>query len=237
MIWDRPPACASSDDRLYNASSISQFLKAVLSSPNSTSPAFGEPLPIRASPQTLEFFARRRSASALSLQSPGPTAAQLKTLLALAARAPDHGKLAPWRFVVLQGAAKATFVAGLEEIAHERNDAVKALAKLGKIKVPPLTIAVISACVDGDIPEWEQRLSAGAVCTLLILAAQAMGFGANWITDWYAYDVKATAWLGLNAGERVAGFVHVGKAGEDPLERARPDPASLTREWVPQRPL
>jgi len=208
-----------------------------LSSPPSPSPTFGEPLPIRASPQTLELLARRRSASALGLGPPGPTPAQLKTLLALASRAPDHGKLAPWRFVVLQGPAKAAFVAGLEKIAGERDDAVKAMAKLGKIKAPPLTVAVVSAYVEGEIPEWEQRLSAGAVCTLLILAAQAMGFGANWITDWYAYDAKSTAWLGLTAGERVAGFVHIGTPAEDPLERVRPDPASLTREWNSQRPL
>jgi len=207
-----------------------------LSSSSSPAPQFGEPLAVSASPRTLAFLARRRSASALSLRAPGPSRAELARLLALAARAPDHGKLAPWRFVVLQGAAKAAFIAGLEAIAARRADDGKALIKLAKIKAPPLTVAVVSRYTPGEIPEWEQRLSAGAVCTLLILAAQAMGFGANWITDWYAYDEDALRWLGLEAGERVAGFVHVGTPEQAPLERVRPDAADLTSEWTPQRP-
>ncbi len=107
------------------------------------------------------------------------------------------------------------------------------MAKLGKIRVPPLTVAVVSRLVQGDIPEWEQRLSAGGVCTMLIIAAQAMGFGANWITDWYSYDPDATALLGLTHGELVAGFVHVGAPAEAPLERDRPDIGAITRVWKP----
>ena len=194
-------------------------------------PAFGAALPVRASPETLAFLARRRSASALSLRAPGPTDAELRRLLVLAARVPDHGKLAPWRFVVLRGEGKADFVARLEAIAQARPDAVKAVAKLGKIRAPPLTVAVVSRYVDGEIPEWEQRLSAGAVCILLILAAQAMGYGANWITDWYAYDEAAGRLLGLIADEKVAGFVHIGTPAEPPLERVRPDVAALTSVW------
>jgi nitroreductase len=207
-----------------------------LSSSASPAPQFGEPLAVRASPQTLEFLARRRSASALTLRAPGPTQDELARLLALATRAPDHGKLAPWRFVVLQGEAKAAFVAGLEAIAARRADDGKALTKLAKIRAPPLTIAVVSRYTPGEIPEWEQRLSAGAVCTLLILAAQAMGYGANWITDWYAYDEDALRWLGLREGERVAGFVHIGAPADDPLERIRPDSGAITSQWAPQRP-
>ena len=201
--------------------------------PNSVPPPplFGDPLPIVASPPVLDFLARRRSASALTLRAPAPSAAQLTTLLGLAARAPDHGKLSPWRFVVLQGEGKAAFVAGLEAIAADRPDAGKVIAKLGKIKVPPLTIAVISRYSEGEIPEWEQRLSAGAVCAILIIAAQAMGYGANWITDWYAYDPAAQALLGLGDTEKVAGFVHIGTPAEDPLERVRPDMAAVVSDW------
>ncbi|MGH8277933.1 MAG: nitroreductase family protein, partial [Steroidobacteraceae bacterium] len=141
-------------------------------------PEFGDALPIEGSPQTLAFLARRRSAAALTLAAPGPTDAELARLLRLAARAPDHGKLSPWRFTILRGEAKALFVQALEAIAAQRPDAPKAAAKLGKIRLPPVTVAVISRYVEGEIPEWEQRLSAGAVCMLLILAAQAMGFGA-----------------------------------------------------------
>ncbi len=194
-------------------------------------PAFGDALPIAASPETLRFLARRRSASALNLGQPGPTEEETGRLLTLAARVPDHGKLHPWRFVILRGQGKADFVSRLEEIAAERPDAVKAAAKLGKVRIPPLSIAVISRYLEGDIPMWEQRLSAGAVCTLLILAAQAVGYGANWITDWYAYDEAAIALLRLAPGEKVAGFVHIGTAAEAPLERARPDVAGLTSVW------
>ena len=194
-------------------------------------PQFGEAAPIEASPQTLAFLARRRSASALALTEPAPSDAQLATLLRLATRVPDHGKLAPWRFVILRGENKRRFIAGLEAIAAHRDDGAKLTAKLGKLKAPPLTIAVVSRATAGDIPEWEQRLSAGALCMTLVIAAQAMGYGANWITDWYAYDADARALLGLAAGEQVAGFVHLGTSAETPLERVRPDVAAITSEW------
>ncbi|HEX7760895.1 MAG TPA: nitroreductase [Caulobacteraceae bacterium] len=194
-------------------------------------PQFGDALPVRASPEILAFLARRRSASAMTLRAPAPSEAELHDLLTLAARAPDHGKLAPWRFVVLRDEGKAAFVGDLEAIAAAREDAAKALAKLGKIRVPPLTVAVISRYVEGDIPEWEQRLSAGAVCTILTIAAQAMGYGANWITDWYAYDEAVGMLLKLAPGEKVAGFVHLGTTAEDPLERVRPDVAAITTDW------
>jgi nitroreductase len=144
---------------------------------------------------------------------------------------PDHGKLAPWRFVVLKGGAKRRFIAGLEAIAATRPDADKLTAKLGKLKAPPLTVAVVSRVTPAEIPEWEQRLSAGAVCMTLIVAAQAMGYGANWITDWYAYDADATHLLGLGESERVAGYVHLGTSAEPPLERVRPDVGAIVETW------
>jgi nitroreductase len=194
-------------------------------------PAFGEPLPIDPSAETLAFLARRRSASAMTLTGPGPDAGQLEALLTLAARSPDHGKLSPWRFVVLRGAGKMAFVRRLEAIAEARPDAGKALAKLGKIRTPPLTVAVVSRVAEGEIPDWEQRLSAGAVCAMMVTAAQAMGFGANWITDWYAYDPAAVALLGLGEDEQVAGFVQLGTPTEAPMERVRPDIAAITTVW------
>jgi len=90
---------------------------------------------------------------------------------------------------------------------------------------------VISRTAPGEIPEWEQILSAGAVCTTLLHAATAMGYGANWITDWYAYDGEALALLGLTGDERVAGFLFMGTAAEDPQERVRPDVATLISVW------
>ena len=196
-------------------------------------PRFGEPLPIRACPETLAFLVRRRSASAMTLTAPGPDAQALQQLLTVATRAPDHGKLAPWRFIVLSGDNKDSFVQALEQIAQGRPDAGRASAKLGKLRIPPLTVVVISRYIPGEIAEWEQRLSAGAVCTLIVVAAQAMGFGVNWITDWYSYDPTALALLNLAAGEQVAGFVHLGTTGEAPQERVRPDAAALTSVWAP----
>jgi nitroreductase len=194
-------------------------------------PQFGDPLPVKAAPQVLDFLATRRSASAMTLRAPGPSDEELSTLLRLAARAPDHGKLAPWRFVILQGEAKAAFVAALEAIAADRPDGAKLQAKLGKLRTPPLTVAVVSRYTPGEIPEWEQRLSSGAVCAILTIAAQAMGYGANWITDWYAYDTEANALLGLGEGEKVAGWVHMGMTAEDPMERVRPDVGALVSGW------
>ena len=196
-------------------------------------PQFGEVIASQASPQTLDFLARRRSASAMALVAPGPTRAELDELLRLAARVPDHGKLNPWRFVILEGQAKAAFAAKLEAIAATRPDAPKALGALGKLRIPPLAVAVISSPVAGAIPLWEQQLSAGAVCTTLLIAATAMGYGANWITDWYGVDAQALAVLGVRDGEQVAGFLYLGSFGEPPQERVRPDLADLVSDWTP----
>ena len=196
-------------------------------------PAFGDALPIAASPEVLAFLARRRSASALSLRAPAPSDDELTDLLTLAARVPDHGKLAPWRFIILRDAGKAAFAARLEALAAGHPDGPKLIAKLGKLKAPPLGVAVVSRAVEGDIPAWEQLLSAGAVCTTLTYAATAMGYGANWITDWYAYDPAARAALGLADDEQVAGFVFIGTPAEAPQERVRPDVAALTSVWKP----
>ena len=194
-------------------------------------PEFGESLPIAPSQAVIDALAHRRSASALTLRAPGPTPDELVDLLRLAARAPDHGKLNPWRFVILKGDAKAQYARSLETMAAARPDAPKATAALGKLKAPPLAVAVISAPVDGQIPEWEQVMSAGAVCTLMLTAAAAMGYGANWITDWYAFDDAALALLGVKTGERVAGFIYLGTAAEAPQERVRPNVAALTSVW------
>jgi nitroreductase len=196
-------------------------------------PEFGAPLPTAESPHVLRFLALRRSTSAVTLGQPAPSADQVSDLLRLATRVPDHGKLSPWRFVVLEGAGKAGFVERLEQLAARRNDPQLA-AKLAKLRIPPLAVVVVSSPRPGAaIPEWEQVLSAGAVCTTLLSAALAMGFGANWITDWYSYDPEAGAILGLKDGERVAGFVLIGTPREPPLERERPDVAPLVTHWTP----
>ena len=94
-----------------------------------------------------------------------------------------------------------------------------------------MAVFVVSSPHEASIPEWEQRLSAGAVCTTLLYAALAMGYGANWITDWYSYDAEATAILGLDGPEKVAGCLLLGTPREPPLERERPDVAALVTRW------
>ena len=195
-------------------------------------PDFGTPVEQSPHPEVLDFLARRRSASAVTLAEPGPSSDEIATLIMLAARVPDHGKLSPWRFIVLDSEGKAAFAAKLEALATSRNDP-RAAAKLGKLKAPPTGVIVVSRAGQNAIPAWEQELSAGAVCTTLLYAAQALGYGANWITDWYAYDAQATALLGLAPDERVAGFIFMGTAKDAPLERERPDSVALTTVWRP----
>jgi nitroreductase len=195
-------------------------------------PQFGDALPLASAPEVLRFLALRRSAAAVTLAEPAPDADQLADLLRLATRVPDHGKLAPWRFIVLEGAGKAAFVERLEALSQDRGDPSLA-AKLAKLKIPPLAVFVVSSLKPGAIPEWEQLLSAAVVCTNLLYASLAMGFGANWITDWYSYDPEAQAILGLRDGERISGCVLIGTAREAPLERERPDVEPLVTHWNP----
>jgi nitroreductase len=197
-------------------------------------PAFGQPTPFgQASPETLALLAQRRSASPQTLAPPAPEGEELRTLLRLAARAPDHGKLFPWRFIILRGAAKAELAARLEVLAKDRPDPEKSANVLFKLRAPPLAILVVSRVAPSNIPDWEQRLSAGAVCQTLIIAANAMGYGANWITDWYSYDPRATALLHLAPNEQVAGVILVGVPTEAPLERVRPNVDAITTVWEP----
>ena len=191
-------------------------------------PEFGAPCPLRPSAETLALMAGRRSASAQTLTTPGPSAEELAELIRLAARAPDHGKMTPWRFIVLEEPEKASLAADLATLAARQGNPAKARAALGKMSAPPVGVVVVSSPREGGKPIWEQQMSAGAVCMNLLLAAEAMGFGANWITDWYAYDADARARMGVGQGEQVAGVVYIGAPSEDPLERVRPDTRALT---------
>lgn len=195
-------------------------------------PEFGTALPQEASPEVLRFLSLRRSTSAVTLREPAPNASELQDLLRLATRAPDHGKLSPWRFIVLRGEAKAAFADRLEALALSRDDKACA-AKVGKFRIPPLAVVVVFSPKEGPIPQWEQQLSAGAVCMLLLESALALGYGANWTTDWYSYDADALEILGLGTGERVAGFVSIGTPAEPPLERDRPTVDGLVSTWKP----
>lgn len=188
------------------------------------------PLPT-ASAEFANRLARRRSAPAQSLTGPGPSREQVEQILLLGARTPDHGKLFPWRFVVLGPQSRADLAEKLLPLADRQPAADKARKVLSKLTAPPLTVLVISSPLDSQkVPVWEQQLSAGAVCMNLEHAANALGFSASWITDWYSYDAEATDLLGVREGELVAGFIHIGALAEAPLERPRPDVTAIT-DW------
>ncbi|MEM8987032.1 MAG: nitroreductase [Pseudomonadota bacterium] len=188
------------------------------------------------SPQTLALLARRRSLTAKDMAEPGPTPAQRDQLLALAARVPDHGKLSPWRFIVFEGAARADFGDVLAEAFQAGNpDANPELVEYERNRFlrAPLVVAVTSnVTTPHKIPEWEQILSAGAACQTLLVAANAMGFAAQWLTEWYAFDDRIGEKLGLGENERVAGYIYIGAANAAPMERARPDLTKIVSAWT-----
>ncbi len=179
----------------------------------------------------IRLLQTRRSVAPPALGAPGPGAAELEAMLGIGARVPDHGKLAPWRFLVFEGDARlrageyisAAFLAdnpgaGDERAAIERN----------RLALAPVVIGVVSrAAPHVKIPEWEQVLSAGAVCQNLVIAANAMGYGASWLTQWYSYDRRVTDALGVLAHEKMAGFVHIGTPAALPADRTRPVLADL----------
>ena len=185
-------------------------------------------------PAALEFLLSRRSRPAKTLSAPAPTREQLMPLLTAAARSPDHGKLEPWRFVVLEKGAMPR----LAELTEARGNALgKSPEEIAKARSQfdqgHLAVAVIEVQKPSDkIPAIEQTYSAGAVCLALLNAALAAGWGANWLSGWQAHDrgfcEKA---LGLAENERIVGFVHIATEGAAPPERPRPDVDAIT-EWV-----
>ncbi|MCR6644204.1 MAG: nitroreductase [Terricaulis sp.] len=183
--------------------------------------------PARESAETLALLSQRRSTKVAQLRAPAPSGADLEALIALAARAPDHGKLGPWRFVVIEGEGRARAGAALEAAAAEerRESAAMLFARA------PLCVMVVSSPKpSAKVPEWEQILSAGAVCYGLLIGAHAMGYAGCWLTEWPAFDARARAALGLADDERIAGFVYLGSAAEPPLERERAEAAQrITR--------
>src|SRR6266508_6840993 len=177
-------------------------------------------------PEALELLKTRRSVKPMELTGPGPSAEELETLLTVAARVPDHGKLPPWRFIVFSGEARrkaGDVIAALFRAAHPEATPEQIDFERNRLARAPLVIAVVSrAAPHVKIPEWEQVLSAGAAAMNLVNAVHALGYAANWMTEWYAYDRRVLDALGLNAHERVAAFIHIGRPAAPPEERPRP---------------
>ena len=185
---------------------------------------------------TLDLLRTRRSLKPDKLVAPGPSAEQLDTILTLAARVPDHKKLAPWRLIVFEGEARAQMGEVFAEACAAEDKEPPSQVRLDferrRLMRSPLVVAVISRVVPNPgAPEWEQVLSAGAACFNLCLAANALGFGTCWVTEWVAYSPRVKAALELGDGERVAGFVYVGTPADKPEDRDRPKLGDVVSRW------
>lgn len=184
----------------------------------------------------LALLSSRRSVKPEKLGPPGPSGEQIATMLRIASRVPDHKKLAPWRFILIEGEARARLgdiiaEACIAEEVEPPSD-MRLSVERGRLLRAPLVIAVVSRVVPHrGAPEWEQILSAGAACFNLCLAANAMGYGTSWITEWIAYSKRVRSALGLSESERVAGFVYVGTPAERPEDRERPRLADIVSRW------
>ncbi len=185
----------------------------------------------RPAPQALDLLLSRRSGSAKAMTGPGPNPEELRTILTAGARVPDHGKLFPWRFILFEGEARARMgellvralletepKASPDRIEQERTRFLRA----------PVIVGVVSRVRELiPIPVWEQELSAGAVCQTMLIAAHAMGYVGNWLTEWCAFNQMVKDELGLKSGERIAGYLYFGKPAQPLEERVRPDLESL----------
>ena len=188
------------------------------------------------SQETLELLMLRRSLTVKDMVHPGPSEKQLKQILEIGSRVPDHKKQVPWRFLTFEKSTRGKFGKILRTIFAKNNP--KTNEKIldfeeNRFLRAPLVIAVISTA-DKDnpkVPEWEQILTAGAVCQNILIASNAMGYASQWLTEWYAYDKVVLKELNLNPNERIAGFIYIGTASKQPKERGRPDLANLVKKW------
>jgi len=185
--------------------------------------------------ETLKLLALRRSTLAREMSEPGPSEEELDALIRISARVPDHGKLGPWRFLIFRGPAREKFGQHLAEIfAGQHTGAEESHIEFERNRFlrAPTVVAVISKTIPHPkAPEWEQILSSGAVCQNFLIAASAMGYAAQWITEWYGYDPQVHQVMGMEDNERVAGFIYLGTATTDPEERRRASLAERIANW------
>lgn len=200
--------------------------------------AFAAPLDdVPVSPQTLALLETRRSLPLRALLEPGPTPAELDRMLAIATRVPDHGRLEPWRFIVLEGAAREAAGARLDALYGARNPGLapdKSRMWRDYLMRAPVTVVVVSrADPAAKVPELNQLLSAGAACMNLVVAATALGFSALWLLKWPGRDPDAAELIGVAAHEKVAGFIHIGRPATRPPDRPRPALDAVVTGWQP----
>lgn len=186
---------------------------------------------------TVDFLLSRRSILARMMEGPGPDDKDLRRILQTGLRVPDHGRLAPWRFIVIRGEARERLGGVLAETFKRKTpDAIEEQIEIERERLTraPVVVAVVSKVVkEHKIPEWEQILSSGAACQTMLIAALSMGYAAQWITEWYAYDPDVKAALGIGADDRIAGFLYLGNEAAEPTERMRPEYDDIVSEWTP----
>ncbi len=185
-------------------------------------------------PHALDLLLSRRSGSAKTMTGPGPDMQALERILTAGARVPDHGKLTPWRFLLFEGEGRARMGDILAEcIAKEQGTTPARIAQeRERFLRAPVVIGVVSKAREQiPIPVWEQELSAGAACQNILIAAHALGFVAQWISEWYAYHPEVLEKIGLRPGERMAGFIYIGTSTVALEERPRPDIAAITTRF------
>ncbi len=185
--------------------------------------------------ETLDLLHKRRSVVALNITEPGPTESDLNAILRAGMRVPDHGKLAPWRFVIIAGEARENLGKVLGDVFGSENPDIEQERvdfEANRFLRAPVVVCVVSRAQEHiKIPQWEQILSAGAVCQNMLVAASALGYASQWLTEWYAYDATVQKALGLDEAEQVAGFIYLGSAKEQPQDRARPVFDDVVQHW------
>jgi nitroreductase len=177
-------------------------------------------------PDAIELLKVRRSVKPREMTAPGPSAAELDTILTIGARVPDHGKLAPWRFIVFEGDARVRAGEVIAKVFAKKNPAAPAAdieVEKKRLTDAPLVIGIVSFTrPHPKVPPWEQELSAGASAMNIVTAATALGYGACWLTGWFAFDRDVLDGLGLKADEKLAGFIHIGTPTKPNEDRPRP---------------
>jgi nitroreductase len=177
-------------------------------------------------PDAIELLKIRRSVKPREMTAPGPSPAELETILTIGTRVPDHGKLAPWRFVVFEGDARVRAGEVIAKVFARKNPAAAAAAievEKNRLTDAPLVIGVVSFTrPHPKVPAWEQQLSAGASAMNIVTAATALGYGACWLTGWFAFDRDVLEEFGLKADEMLAGFIHIGTPSKPNEDRPRP---------------
>jgi nitroreductase len=185
---------------------------------------------------TIEFMLSRVSAPIQEMTLPGPSDQEIDTLIRIASRVPDHGRLQPWRFILYRGPAREEVGVALADLAERLEGPLpenRRRQELTRFSRAPLVIGIVSSPKPHPkIPQWEMFLSAGAAAMNLVTAATAMGYGANWISNWYSDQEEGRRIVGLAPHERVAGFVHIGTISTPPLDRERPDPSSICSDYT-----